>query len=53
MIRKLVSRFNRSVTKQIVAARREFHIPIKISISRNKHGKLTMRLPIFRGETMI
>lgn len=32
MIRNLVSRLNRSVTKQIVAQRRELHLPIKISI---------------------
>ena len=33
MIRKLVSRLNRSVTKQIVAQRRELHLPVKISIT--------------------
>ena len=33
MIRKLVSRFSRSVTKQIVAPRKESHLPIKISIT--------------------
>jgi hypothetical protein len=33
MIRKLVSRLNRSVTKQIVAQRKELHLPIKISIA--------------------
>lgn len=54
MIRKLVSRFNRSVTKQIVAARREFHIPIKISITPATHtSKLTMPVNEYsiRGET--
>lgn len=33
MIRKLVSRLNRSVTRQIVAQRKELHLPIKISIA--------------------
>lgn len=33
MIRNLVSRLNKSVTKQIVAQRRELHLPIKISIT--------------------
>ena len=54
MIRKLVSRFNRSVTKQIVAARREFHIPIKISITpATNTGNLNMPVAEYsiRGET--
>lgn len=54
MIRKLVSRFNRSVTKQIVAPRREFHIPIKISITPERNtGRLNMPVAEFsiRGET--
>ncbi len=56
MIRKLVSRLNRSVTKQIVAQRRELHIPIKISITPDRAtGRLngaTMSEPLsIRGET--
>src|SRR5688572_17319940 len=54
MIRKLVSRFNKSVTKQIVAARREFHIPIKISITPDHTtGRLNMPVTEYsiRGET--
>jgi len=54
MIRKLVSRFNKSVTKQIVAARREFHIPIKISITPDSNtGRLNMPVTEYsiRGET--
>ena len=54
MIRKLVSRFNRSVTKQIVAARREFHIPIKISITpATNTGNLTVPAAEYsiRGKT--
>lgn len=54
MIRELVSRFNKSVTKQIVAARREFHIPIKISITPDfKTGRLSMPVAEYsiRGKT--
>lgn len=54
MIRKLVSRFNKSVTKQIVAARREFHIPIKISITPDFNtGRLNMPVTEYsiRGKT--
>lgn len=54
MIRELVSRFNRSVTKQIVATRREFNIPIKISITPDTNtGKLKMPVAEYsiRGET--
>lgn len=55
MIRKLISSFNKSVTKQIVAPRREFHIPIKISITPETNtGKLNMPVAEYsiRGETM-
>lgn len=54
MIRELVSRFNKSVTKQIVAARREFNIPIKISITPDiKTGNLSMPVAEYsiRGKT--
>jgi hypothetical protein len=54
MIRKLVSRLNRSVTKQIVAARREFHVPIKISITPDDNtGRLSMPVAEYsiRGKT--
>ena len=54
MIRKLISRFNRSVTKQIVAARHEFQIPIKISITPDFNaGKLNMPVAEYsiRGKT--
>lgn len=54
MIRKLVSHLNRSVTKQIVAARREFHVPIKISITPDNHtGRLNMPIAEYsiRGKT--
>ena len=54
MIRKLVARFNSSVTKQIVAPRRELNAPIKISISPNTNtGRLNSALVEFsiRGET--
>ncbi len=54
MIRKLISSFNKSVTKQIVAPRREFHIPIKISITPETNtGKLNMPVAEYsiRGET--
>jgi hypothetical protein len=55
MIRKLVSRLNRSVTKQIVAQRREFHLPIKISITPDRPtGRLSGAPPealSIRGET--
>ena len=55
MIRKLVSRLNKSVTKQIVAQRKESHLPIKISITPDRP---TARLSggaaesfVIRGET--
>lgn len=56
MIRKLVSRLNRSFTKQIVAPRRELHIPIKISITPDRRtGRLNgTAMPeslSIRGET--
>lgn len=54
MIRKLISRLNRSVTMQIVAARHEFNLPIKISITPDVNtGKLNTPLPEYsiRGET--
>lgn len=54
MIRKLVSRLNRSVTKQIVAQRRELHLPVKISITPDRPtGRLTAAAEQFsiRGET--
>lgn len=54
MIRKLVSHLNRSVTKQIVAARREFQVPIKISITPDNHtGRLSMPVAEYsiRGKT--
>jgi len=55
MIRKLVSRLNRSVTKQIVAQRKETHLPIKISIMPDRMtGRLNGALPepfAIRGET--
>lgn len=56
MIRNLVSRLNRSVTKQIVAPRREIHLPIKISITPDRPtGRLSgaaMPEPLLiRGET--
>ena len=56
MIRKLVSRLNRSVTKQIVAQRRELHLPVKISIMPDRAtGRLSgTALPeplSIRGET--
>lgn len=54
MIRNLVSRFNRSVTKQIVAPRREFNVPIKVSIMlENNTSRLNMPIAEYsiRGET--
>lgn len=55
MIRKLVSRLNRSVTKQIVAQRKELHLPIKISIAPDRMtGRLNGTSPepfSIRGET--
>jgi hypothetical protein len=54
MIRKLVARLNSSVTKQIVAPRREFNVPIKVSITPQLNtGKLNMPPAEFsiRGET--
>lgn len=55
MIRKLVSRLNRSVTKQIVAQRKELHLPIKISIAPDRPtGRLNGAPPepfTIRGET--
>lgn len=57
MIRKLVSRLNRSVTKQIVAQRRELHLPVKISIMPDRttgrlNGAATAPEPLsIRGET--
>ena len=54
MIRKLISRFNRSVTKQIVAQRKELHLPIKISITPDRPtGRLNGASESFsiRGET--
>lgn len=57
MIRNLVSRLNRSVTKQIVAQRKELHLPIKISITPDRPtGRLngTAAAPdalSIRGET--
>jgi hypothetical protein len=57
MIRKLVSRLNRSVTKQIVAQRRELHLPVKISITPDRatgrlNGTPTTPEPLsIRGET--
>lgn len=55
MIRKLVSRLNKSVTKQIVAQRRELHFPIKISIMPDRGtGRLNGASPepfTIRGET--
>lgn len=55
MIRKLVSRLNKSVTKQIVAQRKELHLPIKISITPDRAaGRLNGAQPesfAIRGET--
>lgn len=56
MIRKLVSRFNRSVTKQIVAQRKELHLPIKISITPDRaigrlNGATIPETLSIRGET--
>ncbi len=56
MIRKLVSRLNKSFTKQIVAQRREFHLPIKISIMPDRNtgrlsGAATPEMLSIRGET--
>lgn len=55
MIRKLVSRLNKSVTKQIVAQRRELHLPVKISIMPDRGtGRLNGASPepfTIRGET--
>ena len=56
MIRQLVSRLNRSVTKQIVAPRKETHLPIKILITPDRaNGRLNgtgMPEPLsIRGET--
>lgn len=53
MLRKLISHFNRSVTKQIVAPRREFNVPIKVSITPNEStGKLSTPVSLsVRGET--
>lgn len=55
MIRKLVSRLNKSVTKQIVAQRKEINLPIKISIMPDRAtGRLNgaPRDPFtIRGET--
>ena len=56
MIRKLISRFNRSVTKQIVAQRKELHLPIKISITPDRptgrlNGATAPETLSIRGET--
>lgn len=54
MIRKLVALLNSSVTKQIVAPRREFNVPIKVSITPQLNtGKLNTPLTEYsiRGET--
>lgn len=55
MIRELVSRLNKSVSKRVVAPRREFSVPISISIESGRNtGKLLMpteKLSI-RGETV-
>ncbi|HSK73790.1 MAG TPA: PilZ domain-containing protein [Pyrinomonadaceae bacterium] len=55
MIRELVSRLNKSVSKRVVAPRREFSVPISVSIESDKHtGRLNMpaeKLTI-RGETV-
>lgn len=55
MIRELVSRLNKSVSKRVVAPRREFSVPISVSIGSDKStGRLNMpaeKLTI-RGETV-
>ena len=54
MIRKLISRLNKSVTKQIVAQRKESHLPVKISITPDRPtGRLNGAPEAFsiRGET--
>lgn len=54
MIRKLIALLNSSVTKQIVAPRREFNVPIKVSITPQLNtGRLNMSHTEYsiRGET--
>ncbi|CAN5831410.1 hypothetical protein BH20ACI4_BH20ACI4_13690 [soil metagenome] len=56
MIRKLVSRLNKSVTKQIVAQRKDLHLPIKISITPDRptgrlNGATVPETLSIRGET--
>lgn len=54
MIRKLISKFNRTFNEKVVSARKDFHVPIKLSVEPDRHtGKL--QLPIenlsISGET--
>lgn len=54
MIRKLISKFNRTFNEKVVSSRKEFHVPIKIWVEPDRQtGKL--QLPIehlsISGET--
>jgi len=45
MIRKLITRFNKSITKRVVSARLDFEAPISISFEPNhRTGKLSLPL---------
>ncbi|MCD9188769.1 MAG: PilZ domain-containing protein [Pyrinomonadaceae bacterium] len=45
MIRKLISKFNRTFTEKVVSVRKDFHVPIKIWLEPDRQtGKLQMPL---------
>jgi hypothetical protein len=54
MIRKLVSKFNKSITERVVSARKKYEVPIKIWFEPDKNtGRLKMPVEtlIITGET--
>ena len=54
MIRKLISRFNKSITERVVSPRKKYEVPIKIWFEPLKNtGKLTMTSEnlVMMGET--
>lgn len=54
MIRKLIAKFNRSITERVVSPRKKFEVPIKIWFEPEKNsGKLTFPLEnlVITGET--
>ncbi len=54
MIRKLISRFNKSITERVVSPRKKYEVPIKIWFEPDKNtGRLTMPAEnlVILGET--